>query len=330
MIVAFRAPESLAASKELPKRLTLAKWGRNESVKGPVIVNETTVRALPRLQALAGFDEVAFDFQHNTVPGSEAFKAEQEPRKVAAFGVPEVVPGEGLFLNVKRWTPEGEDAVKNGHYPDVSPAVKFEGDAESGVVIFCHSAAACRQGAITDLHVFSAEESPKIKSAFATFAAETGAAAAKTFTAMDYKKLLCTILGCAETSDDAQIADAAKTFSAKLSQVNEFAAKLGDIGKKVASLETAAGTTERQALIETAIRAGKIVPFGAEVDKLSNAQLKGVLDALPADQVPLAKRTIDNVKTFSASGVQKPADDLAEKMRQAGGIKKEDWDKHAV
>ena len=72
------------------------------------------------------------------------------------------------------------------------------------------------------------------------------------------------------------------------------------------------------------------MPFGAEVDKLSNAQLKGVLDALPADQVPLAKRTIDNVKTFSASGVQKPADDLAEKMRQAGGIKKEDWDKHAV
>ena len=40
MIVCFRSPVSLPASpKELPARILMAKWGRNESVKGPVIVN---------------------------------------------------------------------------------------------------------------------------------------------------------------------------------------------------------------------------------------------------------------------------------------------------
>ena len=87
VIFAFVAPNQLAGVKELPSRLRVAKWGRNDSVKGAFVVNETTARFLPAIQKAVGFDSVALDFEHNTVPETDAYKADREPRKVAAHGL---------------------------------------------------------------------------------------------------------------------------------------------------------------------------------------------------------------------------------------------------
>ena len=59
--------------------------------------------------------------------------------------MPRVIPGEGLFIENLRWTPEGEASVKGGHHPDLSPAIKTN---DAGEVVFVHSAALCRQGGV--------------------------------------------------------------------------------------------------------------------------------------------------------------------------------------
>jgi hypothetical protein len=61
------------ASKGLPDKVLLFKWGHNETVNGPVEVNEFTVATVPRMQKAAGFDTVALDYEHNTVPGSREY-----------------------------------------------------------------------------------------------------------------------------------------------------------------------------------------------------------------------------------------------------------------
>lgn len=62
-----------------------------------------------------GYSEVAIDFNHNTVPGSPAYKG--EPATIADMATPRVVEGEGLVFENVRWTPEG--IAHRAHYPDV-------------------------------------------------------------------------------------------------------------------------------------------------------------------------------------------------------------------
>ncbi|HRI82507.1 MAG TPA: phage protease [Opitutaceae bacterium] len=330
MICIFRAPTSIDAGTELPKRLLMAKWGRNESVKGPVIVNELTARAVPRLQALAGYQEIALDFQHNTVEGSPAFKAEREPRKVAAFGSPEVVPGEGIYFNVARWTPEGEEAVKNGHYPDISPAVKFENDAESGVVIFCHSCAVCRQGAIDGLHVYGADDPARLKQAVATFTAEL---AGNKTTPMDHKKLLCLLLGLdPATATDEAITAAAKAKT-KAATGDQPAAEVKTLAADIQSLKTLIegqnkrlDSAERENITLRAISQGKVIPHSAS--ELPIDQFKKIVDELPANVVPMDKRTVEGVKTFAAASTTPAANSYEQEVQRQLRIKPETWQKH--
>jgi phage I-like protein len=136
--------------KGLPRRLKLLNWGVNQTVYGPVIVNETTAALLPMNQKKLGFDTIALDYEHNTVPKTPEFERTKEPREIAANGVPLVVPGEGLFFDALEYTPSGRQNHLNYH--DLSPTPKL---SDKGEVVFLHSVALCRQGAVEDLHYFS-------------------------------------------------------------------------------------------------------------------------------------------------------------------------------
>ena len=149
-LIPLRISNGAFQLKGSPKRLKLLNWGVNDTVYGPVIVNETTARLLPMNQKSAGFDTVALDYEHNTVPGTPEFERTKEPREIAANGVPLVVPGEGLFLDQLGYTPSGERNHLN--YIDLSPTPKLTPARE---VCFLHSVALCRQGAVEDLHYFS-------------------------------------------------------------------------------------------------------------------------------------------------------------------------------
>ncbi len=315
MITCFRAPSLGQQLRELPTRLLIAPWGKSESVKGPVVVNDTTVKALPRLQELTNFRRIDLDFNHNTVPGSEEFKAHPPPRKIAGKGTPEVVPGEGIYLNAIEWTPEGQEAVKNGHYDELSPAPKMN---ERGEILWLHSCAVVPHGAIEGLKVFSAEEPACLAGAIQTFSAESGLNLSTHFPTMNHKVLLCTLLGLAESATDEQIAEGVKTFSATLATLKTFSADFAALRKRL-------DDQERAAIKDAALRAGKIVPLTA--DELPIEQFRKLVSELPADQVPLDKRTPDGVKTFSSSGLADTAG--ATEVRAALGISEETWKKHA-
>lgn len=353
MLVALD-PIPAPATQELPKRLQVGRWGTNESTKGKVIVNERTAKILPLLQRITGYDTIALDFEHNTLPGSDAYKADKEPRKIAANGVPVVVPGEGLFVEQLDWTPEGAAAYSGKHFPDLSPAVKLEDD---GTVIFMHSSALTRHGSIYDLKAFSASPDP-----------------VDLFRTMDPKLLLLSLLGLRADASEAQITERADAVKAQLAgigaleqKVTGFSATIETLtadnkaaGEKIAALETglkgatsetAAATItalstdlkgakdtiatlvqrldnqEREGLIAQAVQAGKIVPFNA-VRAMDVPAAKKLLEELPKDQVPTQRRTVEGVTAFASAGVQHGEEaTAADQVCRQLGIKREDYDK---
>lgn len=332
MFFAPRMPSPLAGLKDLPPRVVIAKWGRNDSVNGPFTVGPKTAKLLPLVQKLLGFDTVALDFEHNTVAGTAAYKADKEPRNVAAHGVPRVIEGEGIVVDDVRWTPHGEKSVHEGLHPDLSPALRTD---ESGEVVFIHSAALCRQGAVPDLQLFSAESIFSFEQ-LAAFSAALGpkpetqnSKPSATPSRMDYKKLLCLMLGLdPATATDAEIEAASKARAGESAEVKTFSASLKTLAERLGSLEVKLTASERAALTSAATAAGKLVPHGAEIDKLDNTAFAAVLAALPADVVPLAQRTPDGLKTFTPS-VTTAATGSAfdEQVRKQLGITEADWKK---
>jgi phage I-like protein len=132
-----------------PMRLLVVPWGRTETIEGPVVCDAATAQILPGRQKAARADEITLDFDH-----SSAFGANQgQPRHIAGYGKPEVVPGEGIYLNMTRWTPDGKKFWAN--YQDLSPA--FRQQPGTGRVTFLDSVALTPRGVIEGLSLFSAE-----------------------------------------------------------------------------------------------------------------------------------------------------------------------------
>ncbi|WP_309400587.1 phage protease [Cerasicoccus maritimus] len=331
MIRTFRSRSLTDAEvKELPERLVVMPWGDNEINGGKILkVNATTLAQLPANQALVNFDRVALDFNHNSVPDTPFYKG--EPVKVAAYASVKVVEGEGIVYDDIEWTKEGREMVEGGHYIDLSPAIK---DNDAGEVIFLHSTALCRQGEVRGLSLHSADpfetENPNLT--------------------MKYKTNLIQLLGLKADATEEAIDASLKTFTADLEklreeagQVKALAAKIEAFEKKtktpeekgnsdlkalaarIDSLEKSADTRERDVLKAQAIRDGKIVPLSA--DKLDLEDFKALVAELPADQVPMDKRTPDGIKALASAGVGATDSSEAEVKRQLN-ISDDDWKKY--
>lgn len=192
-LIALRANARIGQIEDpakLPTRMVVFPWGEHKTAKGSFNVNEVTLSALPANQALSNFDRVVLDFDHNTVPGSATYKG--EPAAIAATARVVCLSGEGIVYEDIEWTAEGRQFIGGGHYRDLSPAVKR--DAKNNV-IFLHSAAACRQGAVPGLILFSADQTNPTT----------------TNTMPDFKKLLCAILDLdPEKATDEEIQSAAE------------------------------------------------------------------------------------------------------------------------
>jgi len=141
---------------ELPKRLLVLPWGANATTQGPVICNETTAAKLLSNNAARGFDRPIMDFEHSSEPGSATYRG--EPAKIAGHGTLEMVPGEGVYMLMAHWTPEGRESAGGGHYPDLSPVVAVNDKNE---VVALKSVALCRHGATPGLVFLSAATPPQ-------------------------------------------------------------------------------------------------------------------------------------------------------------------------
>ncbi len=339
MLLAFRASlpplAALQAGAPLPTRLQVARWGENANSQGKrIVVNDTTARVLPLVNRTLGFDTVALDFEHNTVKGSPEWRESAEPRKVAAHGTPRVVPGEGLFIEEIRWTPEGEASVRGGHHPDLSPAVKTN---ERGEVVLMHSTALCRQGSIEDLRLFAAGLDAET---LALCSAALAPISHPIPTTMNERLILLRLLGLAENATADQIAAATTTLSATLAQLaglQQALASLGQLttlsatvksqGEQIATFTAKLEKAERDAITAQALAEGKLIT--AAVAALPLEQFTAVVKELPAGVVPVEKRTPDQVSTFSANVGRGEADAAGEAVRAQLGISKEEWAKSA-
>lgn len=334
---------SFDASKGLPDKVLLFKWGRNDTVNGEVIVNEFTADVLPRMQKAAGYDTIALDYEHNTVPGSREYLRSQEPRPVAAHGTPFVRVGEGMGVELLAWTPSGKDNAAN--YVDVSAAVALSDKRE---VRFVHSGTLARQGAALDMHLFTAGISDE-----GQFIKELNTPTLQHSNTPMQKILLSlfTALGLTPPKDDAtdeQINASAKELLAKLASgaVETFTAKLDALKAEITAavpkptdgqalttftprieaLERANTARDREAILLGAQYEGKVVPAEVLPDKdgkggLDLGALKTFVAGLPIT-VPLEQRTKIGLKTFMPGA---GADDsMVKQLREQLGITEDD------
>ena len=131
-----------ADAAKLPRRIKVLNWGDNPNSHGkrvnvgPLFAKCLNAETYP-------YRKVALDFEHNTFPGTAAYKESKEPRPVAGFGTIEAVEGEGVFITMSSWTPDGEKMAAN--YADVSAGAVTDDD---GNLIAVASVALCRTGAV--------------------------------------------------------------------------------------------------------------------------------------------------------------------------------------
>jgi hypothetical protein len=320
-LIALRAPSSIDPKAEPPTELLMLKWGANVTTKGAVKVGAKSLASFAANQSKLGFDEVALDFEHNTVPGHPNNKG--EPAAIAARGEPKLIDGEGLkFINLD-WTQAGKEYRE--HYRDLSPAVQLD---DSGEVIFCHSGALCRNGATFDLHAFNAGYDFKTLNVV-PFDKPNTVPTTVNKTAIDLDRLRQLL----ELSADATVEDINRALAAIAEMPSDATglnadamAQIRALTAKINGFESRFADSERQAIVLEALNAGKIIPqeFLEGDNRLANPQLKILVAGLP-EIVPLDARTPEKLRAFASL---KPVNPVQKQVCDSLGISEESMKKY--
>lgn len=299
-----------ADAAKLPRRIKVLNWGDNPNCHGKrVNVGALFVKCLNA--ETYPYRKVALDFEHNTFPGTAAYKESKEPRPVAGFGTIEAVEGDGVYITMSSWTPEGEKMAAN--YADVSAGAVTD---KEGNLVAVASVALCRAGAVDGMDFVEAPLSGGISSALSGIINNNQ----KGQQAMDYKALLLKLLGLGEDATDEAIQAAVAKVAEK--KPEEDAAALSaavktavaeavkPIEEKVAALSAAAVAHEKADLIAEAAREGKVVALSADaIGKITVEDLKATIAKTPVT-VPLNAMTPANMKE------NPPAGEVPEELRQ--------------
>lgn len=298
---------ALNADGKLPTRIKILSWGDNPNFYGLTVrVGQPLVDKMR--DKVYPWHKVALDFEHNTLPGTTAYKESSEPRSVAGFGVIEVVEGDGVYLCMDKYTPEG--AAKAANYCDVSASPALDA---FGNVIAIKSVALCRNGAVPEMDFV--EVALSVSASVSDLLSTTK----KTETNMDkLRAWIAKLLGkdpATVTEDEmiagleakvatpvadpalsvpVPVADAAalsveaisKMLLERMTPVQEQVAALS---ASFAALQGASVAGQKQGIIDEARRAGKAVTLPeAAVAALSVEQVeehcKGLAITIPVDQ----------------------------------------------
>lgn len=277
--VFLRGPARLdAKATELPRRLKLLNWGRNESTEGVVILDAESVSVFEANQKLIGRSRCPLDFEHNTVPGSEEYNRTTEPRNVAAFGAPKLIPGEGLFLDEIDWK-VARDTVAN--FEDLSAAPILDKNRR---VIALHSGALTKAGAVYDLPSFF--DQAQLKAMAATLTNHQNPMSELKAENIIFLTEIAPVLGLAANASKADVLG-----------------KLGFIATLSAIVTLKDGKPDK--FFGAEIKDGKIVSLSAVTDL--EARLKKVEEA-GTKQIATLSATVDGkVLTFTGEDVVKLA-----------------------
>ena len=318
-----------ADAAKLPKRIKILNWGDNPNCHGKR-VNVGPLFAKCLAAATYPYRKVALDFEHNTFPGTAAYKESSEPRPVAGFGTVEVIEGKGVYLTMSAWTPEGERNAVN--FADVSAGAVTDKD---GNVVAVASVALCRAGAVDGMDFVEAPLSGGVSSAISGIinqeVKEKGEGEQRNLStvhlnpspspkekkgqAMDFKALLIKSLGLGDDATDEAIQAALEKAINKEPVNNKeqeaamsaavkaaVAEAVKPIQEQVAALSASAVAHEKQDLIAAAAREGKVIALSAEaLAKISVEDLKATITKT-AVTVPLSARTPGKVNENGAGG----------------------------
>lgn len=303
-----------ADAAKLPHRIKILNWGDNPNCHGKR-VNVGPLFAKCLAAATYPYRKVALDFEHNTFPGTAAYKESSEPRPVAGFGTVEVVEGNGVYLTMSAWTPDGEKMAVN--FADVSAGAVTDKD---GNVVAVASVALCRAGAVDGMDFVEAPLSGGVSSALSGIINNSEKQKGQ---AMDFKALLIKSLGLGDDATDEAI-QAALEKAIKKEPVNKeeqqaamsaavkaaVAEAVKPIQEQVAALSASAVAHEKQDLIAAAAREGKVIALSADaLAKISVEDLQATI-AKTAVTVPLNAQTPKNMKEKTGEG------EVSEEFRQ--------------
>ena len=312
-----------ADASKLPHRIKILNWGDNPNCHGkrvnvgPLFAKCLNAETYP-------YRKVALDFEHNTFPGTAAYKESSEPRPVAGFGTVEVVEGKGVYLTMSAWTPEGEKNAVN--FADVSAGAVTDKD---GNVVAVASVALCRAGAVDGMDFVEAPLSGGVTEALGGIIRQQAYNNKERNEAMDFKALLIKSLGLGDDATDEAIqaalakalekkpegkdggTDAAAQEAAMSAAVKAAVAEaVKPIQEQVAALSAAAVAHEKQDLIAAAAREGKVIALSADaLAKIGVEDLKATI-AKTAVTVPLNAQTPKTVKEKTGEG------EVSEEFRQ--------------
>jgi phage I-like protein len=298
-----------------PTRIRVAPWGETATVNPelPLIrINERTLAMLSANQRRYGFERIALDYEHNTVPGSPEHKRSAEPRPIAAHGTLEVVPGEGLFLCNLEWTPAGPANAAN--YPDVSPAVACDSE---GNVLFVHSVALTRAGAANGLRfaTLSVESmDAEQEAADEDERVESEESQDKEMMAMDpkLKGMLCKImkLDAATVSDEA--------VASGLDALGERLARLDTMDGSITTLSASVVDMQRELVLAQSRMDGKVIPLSADsIKAMDLPALRDMVSKLPPNVVPLSAKT---PKVEGETGAKRAENSVLEEIARNCGV----------
>lgn len=278
-----------------------------------VRVNERTLEAFAASQDAMRLDRVAIDFEHNTVPGTPAYEASAEPRKIAGYGTPVVLSNVGIVLEDIDWTPEGREALAGGHYQDLSPTA-FRDD--SGTVLGLHSVALCRHGELEGLTIQSAKAAAALLPLFTALSAEISPETPALNSTMKEALLkLLKTLGLevtAEMDDDAVVALMSGYADKAAAKEVKEEEKPDAMSAELANVRAELDSVRKERLIDAARVQGKIIPLSAEAIKLTPfAVLEELCKAAKAGEVPLKGETQTQVQE---GGETKPDTFTAEEL----------------
>ncbi len=313
--------DGAAGVRALPNRIKVLNWGDNPNCHGKrVNVGALFVKCLNAENY--PYRKVALDFEHNTFPGTEAYKESQEPRPVAGFGEIEAVEGDGVYITMSSWTPEGEKMAAN--YADVSAGAVTD---KEGNLIAVASVALCRAGAVEGMDFVEAPLSGGVAAALSGIInnqegrLKSAAPIVKGQQAMDYKALLLKMLGLGEDATDEAIQAAIEAAGKKPAQEEKDAALSAAVkaavaeavkpyNEKVAALSAAAEAHEKADLVAEAAREGKVIALGADaIEKITVEDLKATIAKTPVT-VPLSAKTPGRVSEPPIGG------EVPEELRQ--------------
>lgn len=153
-LVGLQSPVSNGAlsGKALPNRIKVLSWGRNDTLRGPVILDYDSIKVFRHNQHEIGRERAPIDFDHSSVKGTEAYKAlEGKAPTIFGYGTPNIVAGDGLWFEDIQWTPDGEKQARN--FIDISPTPLLD---EHNRVLAIHSCALTPAGAVDGLSFYSA------------------------------------------------------------------------------------------------------------------------------------------------------------------------------